>query len=116
MNSSRLVTSPIFAKISVLGPSWPMRSAAYLLSPVMSEITAIIVVTAMMMPRTFRKVRSAFVRSARRATRRTSKETTREPVLLRRFRRRHVVDLDRVARLQLAQRLERPRHDLVARL
>ncbi len=49
---------PNFVKIIVLGPRPLITSAAYLLRPETTEITAMMVVTAMMMPSRFRKERS----------------------------------------------------------
>ena len=56
--SSRLRMIPNLVKITVFGPRPEITSAAYLLRPETTEITATIVATAMMMPSRLRNRRS----------------------------------------------------------
>ncbi len=71
-NASRLVMMPNFEKIIVFGPSRLITSAAYLLRPETTEITATIVVTAMMIPSRLRNERSLWATMGAEAVRATS--------------------------------------------
>src|SRR5512143_368258 len=82
----------------------------------MTDTTATTVITPMMTPRSVRNERSLCAVTAFQATRRSSPISTRvrPSRFLRGFGSRRVVDLDPVSDLESAERLERPRDDLLA--
>src|SRR5512141_125047 len=80
----------------------------------MTDTTATTVMTPMITPRSVRNERSLCAVTAFQATRRSSPISIAASGLLLVARGRGVVDLHAVPDLELAERLERARHDLVA--